>query len=362
MKYVSSRSKKALFLVILLATITLFPVIKIGLKNEISSLTLRAHFGCLIHPGTDSVTCLDRYFAEQTRMRGATDAMSELRADATRFPEINSGCHQLAHVIGRTAAANGASLGELFSKGDPFCWSGYYHGAVEGTLRGRTLADLTPAVLDATCASIPNTTDYFDFYNCRHGLGHALMFVSNNDLPGSLARCGELATPANAHICANAVFMENVISTTRDHKTKYLSSDPYYPCDIVDGQWKKDCYLVQTSHMFALVGGDTGRVFALCAALPEAEFRPDCRESIGRDISQNTNYDAIETATLCHKADDPAAERSCITGAVRNFMAYHRGTKEAEALCGLFPANSQVMCKAEISLQSAYYTGETERP
>jgi len=56
-------------------------------------------------------------------------------------------------------------VGDAYVKGDHFCWSGYYHGVMEGILRD-TIPEELPRVIDSICDGIPGKETYsFDYYN-----------------------------------------------------------------------------------------------------------------------------------------------------------------------------------------------------
>lgn len=100
---------------------------------------------------------------------------------------VKGNCHQIAHVIGRAAAKKYGTLAETYKHGDNFCWSGYYHGAVE-TIANELGAANIVAQLNTVCAPFANAST-FERYNCVHGMGHGLMAVEDDNLFTSLALC-----------------------------------------------------------------------------------------------------------------------------------------------------------------------------
>ena len=68
--------------------------------------------------------------------------------------------------------------------------------------------------------------------------------------------------------------MENIIADEVNHKAKYLSNDdPQYPCSIVADKYKGTCYLMQTSRMLTLAGGDFAKVFKECDDAPQVHIQ-----------------------------------------------------------------------------------------
>lgn len=72
----------------------------------------------------------DRYKAITTNV-SAEEAFIDLRRAYADSTYVQSQCHQITHVIGRTAATINPTIAEAYKKGDSFCSSGYYHGVVE---------------------------------------------------------------------------------------------------------------------------------------------------------------------------------------------------------------------------------------
>ncbi len=95
----------------------------------------------------------------------------------------------MGHVIGRAAAKKYPTLTETYKHGDNFCWSGYYHGAIE-TVAQRIGPDKILAQINTVCAEFLKARPYsFDHYNCVHGMGHGLMAVQNDQLFTALKSC-----------------------------------------------------------------------------------------------------------------------------------------------------------------------------
>src|SRR3989442_15231253 len=86
-----------------------------------------------------------------------------------------------------------------------------YHGVLQGRSfqmgRERLLGDL-----NSICAGIPGKErKSLEYYNCVHGLGHAIMAVTGDDLFDALHDCDGVTGSMEENACASGVFMENLI-------------------------------------------------------------------------------------------------------------------------------------------------------
>jgi hypothetical protein len=290
-------------------------------------------------------SCSMTYFELVTRVYGPRTAMENLKREYASRAEVVSQCHQLSHVVGNTAVDRyGGDIARAFKDGDSFCWSGYYHGVVERAVRDLGESAFTKNA-DILCAAIPGKDRYsFDYYNCVHGLGHGIMAFENNELFTSLPLCDNLSGEWERKSCYGGVFMENIMVDNRTHFTKYLKKDDLmYPCNAVDTTYKEQCYLMQTSYALTETNYDFKNAFNLCANV-EAAFRDTCAQSIGRDASGSTVSNVERTVTNCSYANDDRQEENCIAGAVRDFISYFHGDREAQALCKAFPVRFKDYC------------------
>jgi hypothetical protein len=296
--------------------------------------------------GCTSFSCYrDRYDC-MTRQQEPEAALADLKAAYDTSPVAKSQCHQLIHVIGRAAADKYPDISEAYRHGDHFCWSGYYHGVMERLISnarrdGKNLAEF----MNSICQGVPGRERYsFDYYNCVHGLGHGIMYYSNYELFESLETCNDLEGQWEQASCWSGVFMENVIADGFEHSTDYLRPDePLYPCNAVKDRYKTTCYLMQTSYMLAVTGRDFRKVFGLCTQAGE-DYIDTCHQSLGRDASGQTVSDPERTKALCLLGADARQQSNCIIGAVKDFISYHHGTRQAAYLCTILPAELQKPC------------------
>jgi hypothetical protein len=277
---------------------------------------------------------------------GVKAAFAALKDEYGQNEFVKKQCHQMTHVIGRAAFDRLGDLSSTYGQGDSFCWSGYYHGAMEATV-----AEIGPErVLEEAntiCADMGEGDQKYSFYhyNCAHGLGHGFMGIEQNELFESLETCDTMTDDWERESCYGGVFMENIMAKDNpSNPTKYLDADkPLYPCTDVETEYKEQCYVMQTSFALRTQGGDFGKVFDLCAEAEE-DFRATCYQSLGRDASSNGASDVAKTREFCMMGEDYEARSNCVVGAVKDFISYYHGDEEARELCESFDADLREVC------------------
>src|SRR5437016_617469 len=141
-----------------------------------------------------ALACYEERYRSIVAAQGVAEAFADLKAGYGTDPEMQRLCHAITHAIGQAAVTKYGDVATAFRYGDNACGSGYYHGVMQGfaLTRGRTqlLSDL-----DAVCAAVPGKErKSLDYFNCVHGLGHAIMAVRSDALFDALqARPGSRA-------------------------------------------------------------------------------------------------------------------------------------------------------------------------
>jgi hypothetical protein len=291
----------------------------------------------LICPGQDAQNfdCYQTYYMQLVQQGGVQAAFADLRARYGANGYVVSQCHPLVHVIGRAAVDKYPNVAEAYAQGDSFCWSGYYHGVLEGVI-GRIGPSHLNAQLNSICTPLtvaPYKKYGFDHYNCAHGLGHGIMAISNDELFDSLKTCDVLNDQWERLSCWSGVFMENVIVDNKNHFTKFLTpSDPLYPCDAVEPAYRNTCYMMQTSYMLKVENHDFNKVFGLCATVGP-QYTDTCYQSLGRDVSGLSSSNVAQTIAGCNLGKDLQQRTNCFIGAVKDFISYYHSDTQGKALC-----------------------------
>src|SRR5438093_1248467 len=335
-----------------LAICVLVVVAAAGLLGAHVFRTSKAPAGlrCPQDPGV-ALGCYEQHYRSIVDRQGVAAAFADLKARYAADAEMQRLCHAITHTIGQAAVTKYSGVAEAFRHGDNACGSGYYHGVMQGfafTLgRTRLLSDL-----DGVCAGVPGKErKSLDYFNCVHGLGHAIMAVTDDDLFDALRDCDGLTGSMEQNACANGVFMENLIvdGAHGGHYSKYLKpGEPLYPCTAVGEKYKAECFDMQTSYALGVVQGDFGKVFALCAGVG-APFRKNCYQSLGRDAATISRDQVPATVATCKLGRDHEQRSYCVLGAVLDFVYYYHSDVQAKALCAGVDPDLREGCRSAIA-------------
>ncbi len=326
-----------------------------GAKSKVVPLSVtRFHYACK-SDDPESSGCLRKYYSDLSAKEGPTKAFDVLKAAYQTDARVKSECHQLTHAIGRAEAEKQESISDVFSKGDQFCWAGYFHGAMEMFMSKIGLKNLA-AKLPSVCSDIKKSKPYsFYHYNCVHGLGHGVFAVEGNDLMKTLSLCDLAGDSWEQQSCQGGAFMQNVMASedTDDH-TDYVKPDqPMYPCTAVEAKYKQQCYLMQSSYALRQTGQDFRSVFLLCGQVDGGVYKDTCYQSLGRDASGNSISNPQQTTASCMLGQDQEAQSNCIVGAVKDFVSYFHNDQQAEALCQQLNEALKPTCE---STKTSYYS------
>lgn len=291
--------------------------------------------------------CFQSFYKSLVEEYDEKVAVEDLKIRYEENPYIVSQCHPIMHVIGGTASERYPSVSAAYLQGDDFCWSGYYHGVMEGVI-ARIGEENLESDLNIICAEIPGKEKYnFDYFNCVHGLGHGISELKGNDLFVSLDLCGKLSGEWERQSCYGGVFMENVMIYTRYGTLDYLKEEePLYPCNVVDEEYKEQCYLGQTSFALQVTEYDFNKVFALCTEV-EGPYRAICMQSMGRDAANQALHDTGKTRDLCYIPQNDSDRENCITGAVKEFISFYHNDKEGKDFCQALDKEDIDRCLSE---------------
>jgi hypothetical protein len=286
--------------------------------------------------GCKTLRCTAERYSALVRSDSPARAMRVFERDYRRSAAVRAECHDLTHVIGRSAGKKYGAVERAYRDGDRFCGSGYYHGVVEEIVR-ESGGRLAP---DEVCATLrerrPRSVDHF---NCAHGLGHGFMQVRDDDVRAALGDCDRLRARFERENCYAGVFMQNVMNEDSGEAQLLDPDRPLSTCDRLPARYGEACLERQVLYALEHTGGDFRRVFGLCAGTSAAS-RTECTRRVGGAAAElnvssrpEVAAQAQGTAQLCGLAPDAATARRCAEGAVGQFVYYYDGTAEAKVLC-----------------------------
>jgi hypothetical protein len=319
---------------------------KIPVQNELKFMDSNTQNGKTACTGSNNsdFDCWENHYKNLVKTQGLNQAFSDLKIRYEQNSYVKSQCHPLTHILGRVATEIHPKVSDAYKHGNSFCWSGYYHGVMEGVV-GKYGRAQFPTELNKICTDIEGKNSYsFDYFNCVHGLGHGVMVYNNTELFDALKLCDNLSGSWEKESCYGGVFMENVIVDNKNHFTKYLNpKEPLYPCNSVDTKYKTQCYLMQTSYMLKISNQNFDKVFSECENA-DSGFKNICWQSLGRDASGTSNSDTQRTVATCNLGKTEEQISNCVIGAVKDFISYFHSDQQAKLLCNSFTEEIKNIC------------------
>jgi hypothetical protein len=282
------------------------------------------------HPQfTEQITCFAALLQSLTHREGSKKAIQTLRVLSIQDSFVRRNCHRLAHQIGEAAIDRYKDLGVVFAQGDPFCDSGYYHGAIEYSAKGQKEFHIRQY-----CQTFAPTDHPTDLHNhCIHGTGHAAMIFTNLDLSAALHLCDTYPQVWERDSCYNGAFMEQVIvEMERRQKNEPVEQVPTYTdtsapldCTQYNFHQKRQCYLSVLFFTLHVSGFDTDAVINTCEKI-EPDFKNKCFQDVGRLIAIRSNLQTNSIITRCLKTKAFTAQENCFIGVVKFILLNHDTT------------------------------------
>lgn len=310
---------------------------------------------CLDNHGQD--TCYEQVAAVFSQQFSLKESLA-LLARNEKYPAVYARCHEVTHFLSRNEMKKVKSIPAVYASCDSTCHGGCYHGAMEQYFSEAQL-ESTEASLKQQIATICGDETSFRtpliYYECEHGLGHAAMFITVNDLPQALALCDILDSIKQKERCYSGVFMENSSSSTStDHPTKYVSkTDSMYPCSILEERYLHMCYTYQSSYFAEITHYDWKQVASLCGKVPE-KYRSDCFMTIGSNQVGFTQ-DTSVMITNCLSMPMLPFQEACIQGVMGSFSSRFPGKPDRMiAFCSKVPEKYKPFCYQAIENTLSY--------
>ncbi|TSC83302.1 MAG: hypothetical protein G01um101419_56 [Parcubacteria group bacterium Gr01-1014_19] len=283
-----------------------------------------------------------RYWLETV---GPKKIMEKLLADTGGGSVVD--CHQESHTVGRLAYQIYGAV--AFKDGNASCHSGYYHGAIEQLLKEKGTTNLSK-VINEVCESFATQ---FGIFECLHGVGHGVLAFDDYDMPKAIKTCQLLKDAYSISSCYGGMFMENIVTAqgsggSKDHETKWASTDPHFPCNSIDQNFEVQyqCYQMQTSWMLSLFDYNFDRVQKECFKA-RADMIDVCFKSFGRDAAGHTLRNPFKIRDLCAKVPDVQNYYYiCVVGATNVIIDFWGDglSTQATELCRILPETGKRSC------------------
>lgn len=217
-------------------------------------------------------------------------------------------CHNKGHNIGRVIFDKTKDLNQSLQICSSRCTTGCFHGVLM-ELFGQDSEHLTLNSIQKKITTICDLNliqSKVEKGSCIHGMGHALMNLSDYDLNKALSYCSLYQEPGLIYYCVDGAYME------RDSKMadEDIKVGMGYPCDQYS--FAPACYKYKISRKF---GSNYDQAISYCLTLKDLSLQHGCFHGLGysyfEQIDQNNNL----LEYICSKGDS-VGKKMCIEGAI----------------------------------------------
>lgn len=288
-------------------------------------------------PESDYKMIRDKYIA-LAQTEDPKRALAALREEIKTNAPLLRSCHGLVHEIGHEAYEIYKDFGEAMKYQDEICNSGYLHGIIESHFSSST--DLF-AAMNSVCEKYPAGS--FIGWECFHGVGHGVMYFTNDDLPRSIELCTAYQTEFARSNCLNGAFMENFNADQKLHVSQYLkASDPFYPCGEQSEENKVHCYFYAPTYYLSINSNKYEQALKWCNTT-EKGYREMCATGVGSQaMKENINNPKLVEA-VCQSVVS-GFQSGCLYGMITLYINHHGALEPAKTMCATLSMSTRNTC------------------
>ncbi|OGZ19357.1 MAG: hypothetical protein A2494_02545 [Candidatus Lloydbacteria bacterium RIFOXYC12_FULL_46_25] len=254
---------------------------QVGPRTLLSLSFFALQHECISDGASTSQACIEEYYEDDGKMYGTAHALALLDTHIKHDPSFAGTCHSAMHEIAHVAVREYETLGESFMHGNAECQNGYYHGVVEEFLRDEDVDKFSADDIRNFCNKTANASPSSLLeLNCVHGVGHALVYMTEDDLPRALIRCGDFLDDHLRSQCATGAFMEHsFVRETDSISVEMLKDDPAFRCVQTVGL-QDECWLTLSAITIANEEKGMSTAVQFCNSLTTSAYRAKCVVSV----------------------------------------------------------------------------------
>jgi hypothetical protein len=252
--------------------------------------------------------------------------------------KANPKCHDEAHDLGKILYEKLGDVGAALRTCQNSCFSGCMHGVLMGFFADKGQAKEDGEHFDFADVKKKMSTVCDDgamdgMYrkgDCAHGVGHALMFLSDYNIDKAVGTCESFGEYGMRYYCATGAYMEYV--TTND-RTDAKGKSVFYPCD--GSEYPAACFRYKVPPVLGRALAAKKSPLAVveeCKGL-DGKYQLGCFHGIGNAAMGLLAKGMVKLEKVCGGAGEAEA-RVCIEGALERMAKYHpdRAQKTCETL------------------------------
>lgn len=295
--------------------------------------------------------CYERALVAVLRQNGLTAVIGQFKKLIEIDPPAQVDCHLTAHEVGRVSIElAGGVLSKVAPKLDLMCSMGLVHGALIGRMELFTPEEMETEVPKMCVAKTKEEANGIEFYNCIHGVGHALLLVTEN-LTKALKLCDTLE-PLNAVAgmdirdrCGQGVFMQNTQNYREGAPMVTKTSDPLFPCNVAPKHQLQGCWGEQVFHYMVTRSEHDYKVAAaeVCDKAPK-DYVYYCYQNLATLATTEARDEPAKMVALCNSFSSEVGQLACAEATPSTYVMNRDSPKWADEFCKGLPEKYQKPC------------------
>lgn len=261
--------------------------------------------------------------------------------------EIWPKCHSQAHDLGKVVYAKVRDIGLGLRVCEDRCYSGCMHGVLMEAFTTAQKSNYDHinfrelrSVMNQVCYENEQMMSSYRPPDCAHGVGHALMFLTEYKILQAVDACAGFEDPAMNYACVTGAYMEYV---TERHEQDKKSRSLLYPCDAYPYPTACSRYKMPFITLdYYREGKKLDDLIGECLKL-EGQFRRGCFHGLGNAHVYFIVRKLVSIKDVCMSGDEQD-QLLCIDGAMERMGKYH-GDRAPEA-CSDLEGKHNAACQA----------------
>lgn len=293
------------------------------------------------HSSKEELRSLSQSYLDLLEEQDPGTALRTLADDSESDEKLMSFCHDILHDLGHAAFEKHGSFEEAAKYQTDFCNSGYLHGVFEAYFE--TVDDPLSEVGNL-CDSINQTKSKFEKWQCNHGIGHGIMYLTGGDLDESLQLCADYLDGENIESCQNGVYMEVFNAEILAKETQFVDHNQPFKTCADRNILPSTCYLYAPTYFSQTLNMDFAQIMQECNQIDPKHIEI-CKYGVGTEaIKRNMNNPEV-VFELCKTAGSKSHQEACARGVVSMYTNQKPDLAEGSKLCETAPSEFQSACR-----------------
>ena len=254
---------------------------------------------------------------------------------------VDPRCHGKAHALGTAIFAQNKDINLSLQICGNHCTNACMHGVIKEAF-GDHGREAVQKMMNNFCSQ-GEMGRLHKSGNCAHGIGHALMLLSEHNISESLEDCRGFKQPGMDYYCATGVFMEyrDMLGVNKRLGKPISRPDLHYPCNT-NTEYPAACYRYMIRQIAKELDADRPTLIKICLGLPP-HLKAGCFHGLGAMYSRRVADDPKIFVDLCSHGN-ATDQILCVEGVIEKMADFDQ--KRALNTCSFVSGGKREICEA----------------